>query len=338
MPTMRELSGWVRDYTQDPRHQKRLMANEFSWYQMCVAMDVIDDVGSALDAYVDNEYPTDIGERYLRNYGAMQGLFLQQDALSDLVKAIHPTKKIQINDVLKDVREARNASVGHPTRLRRQGSLSVHGIVQNSMTKDGFNLLSYPSRNDSLFQYVPVRELIEKQRAETERILTEVVTELREQEESYRAQFRDVKLVATFHLVGYAFEKIFEGIRRDSVANMSPWGVGHLRKAIDDFEGLLNQRGIHLDTYDTIEYLYKDISHPLAELTKFIAAEPSEVQSAKSAIVFAEALQGYFERLRHIAEEIDEEYASEPDPIVPPVRPDVPVAFDITIIGEQPTT
>jgi len=338
MPTMCELSRWIRDYVGDPRHQKRLMADEFSWYQMCVAMDIIDDVGTALGAYVDNAYPTDIGERYLRIYGAMQGLFLQQDALSDLVKAIHPTKKIQLNDVLKDVREARNASVGHPTQLRRQGSLSVHGIVQNSMSKDGFNLLSYPSRNDSLFQCVPVRGLIEKQRVETERILTEVITELREQEESCRAKFRDTKLVATFHLVGYAFEKIFEGIRYDSVANMSPWGVGHLQKILDDFEGLLKQRGTQLDTYDTIKYLYRDISHPLAELTKFISGEPSEVQSAKSAIVFAEALQGYFDRLRSIAKEIDEEYASEPDPIVPPVRPDVPVTFEIAVIGEQPTT
>lgn len=333
---MRELSKWIRDYVGDPRHQKRLMADEFSWYQICVAMDIIDDVGSALDVYIDNEFPTEIGERYLRIYGAMQGLFLQQDALSDLVKAIHPTKKIQLNDVLKDVREARNASVGHPTQLRRRGSLSVHGIVQNSMSKDGFSLLSYPSRDDAMFQYVPVRELIQKQRVETERILTEVVTELREHEESYRAQFRDTKLVATFHLVGYAFEKIFEGVRRDSVANMSPWGIGHLQKVLDDFEQLLKQRGVDIETYDSIEYLYKDIAYPLAELTKHISGKPSEVVSTNGAIVFAEVLQGYFDRLRHIAKEIDEEYASEPDPIVPPVLPEDPITFTITNIGEQP--
>jgi hypothetical protein len=172
---------------------------------------------------------------------------------------------------------------------------------------------------------------------ETERILTEVVTELREHEERYRAQFRDTKLVATFHLVGYAFEKIFEGIRRDSVANMSPWGVSHLQKALDDFEQLLKQRGIDIETYDSIEYLYKDIAHPLAELTKYTSGKPSEIVSANSAIVFAEALQGYFDRLRHIVEEIDEDYASEPDPIVPPVRPQDSITFTTTIIGEQPT-
>ena len=82
--------------------------------------------------YLENEYPTDTGERYLRIYGAMQGLFLQQDALSDLIKAIHPAKEIRRHDVLKDIREIRNASGGHPTQLRRKGALSMHAIVQSS--------------------------------------------------------------------------------------------------------------------------------------------------------------------------------------------------------------
>src|ERR1700722_12047899 len=178
MTTMRELSRWIRDYTQDPRHEQRLIAAGFIWYQMCVAMDIIDDAESALDAYISNEFPTNTGERHLRIYGAMQGLFLQQDALYDLVKAIHPSKAIYPNDVLKDIHDLRNASVGHPTRLNRKGSLSTHGIVQNSMHKDGFDLLSYPSKDGNIFQHVPVRELIEKQRIETVRILTEVVNDL----------------------------------------------------------------------------------------------------------------------------------------------------------------
>ena len=61
MTTMRELSRWIRDYTQDPRHQQRLIAAGFIWYQMCVAMDIIDDAESALDAYIGNEFPTNTG-------------------------------------------------------------------------------------------------------------------------------------------------------------------------------------------------------------------------------------------------------------------------------------
>jgi hypothetical protein len=334
MPTMRELSRWIRDYGQDAKNRQRLIGDRFLWHQLWAAMDIIEDVDSALDAYLDNEFPAALGERYLRIYGAMQALFLQQDALFDLVKVFHPTKEIQPNDVLKDIREARNASVGHPTRLKRKGTLSTHGIVQNSMNKDGFDLLSYPSKDDNIFQHVPVRELIEKQHAETLRILTEVINELREQEEVHRAQFRNTKLAGAFNLVSYAFEKIFEETRRDSARLQSRWAVGQLQQSLDEFAMSLKQRGLSIDTYESIEYVYEEIEHPLAELTKFVSGQSSEILSAKSALVFAEALQGYFERLRHMAGEIDEEYASEPAPIVAPELPFTPIIVTTRVIGE----
>jgi hypothetical protein len=334
MPTMRELSTWIRNYGQDAKIQKRLIDDRFIWDQLWASMDIIDDVDSALEAYLNNEFPTDLGERYLRIYGAMQGLFLQQDALSDLVKAIRPSKAIYPNDVLKDIRDARNASVGHPTRLNRKGSLSTHGIVQNSMRKDGFDLISYPSKDGNVFQHVPVRELIEKQRVETVRILTEVVNDLRAQEEAHRARFRDIKVIKVFDQVSYAFEKIFDETRHGATPILSRWSVGHLQKSLDDFAEALKQRGFGIDTYDSIKYLYKDIEHPLAELRKFILREPSEIQSDKTGVVFADALQGHFEQLRDIAREIDDEYASEPPAIVAPERPFEPVVITTTVIGK----
>jgi len=310
------------------------MSNRFIWHQLWTAMDIIDDVESALSAYVENEFPTDVGEKYLRVYGAMQGLFLQQDALLDLIKAIHPARAITLNDVLKDIREARNASVGHPTNLNRKGALSAHGIVQNSMRKDGFNLLSYPEKDGKMFQHIPVLKLIEKQRAEAVRILSEVVEDLREQERAHREQFREIKLKAAFDGVSYAFEKIFEEVRPGSMFIMGSWGVGHLQKVLDDFEKLLRDRGLAIDMYDSIEYLYDEIKHPLMELTKYIKREPSEILSNKSAVVFAKALQLSFDELRHIAGELDEDYASAPDPVVQPM-PDVQVILTTTVIGKQ---
>ncbi len=331
MPSMRELSRWIRDYGHDARQLPRLIADRFIWHQLWTAMDIIDDVDSAMTAYLDNEFPSDIGERYLRVYGALQGLFVQQDALLDLIRAIHPAKDIRLNDLLKDVREARNASIGHPTQLRRKGALSAHGIVQNSMRKGGFDLHSYPEKDGKIFQHVPVRELIEKQRAEAVRILSEVVSDLREQEQAHRAQFRDIKLMKAFDQVSYAFEKIFEEIHRDSTPILSRWGVDHLWESLDYFERLLKERGLGIDSYDSIEYLYKEIEHPLTELRKFLRREPSEILSSKSAVVFAKALQPSFDELRHIAGEIDEEYASPPEPVVQPELPGCPVVFIATL-------
>jgi hypothetical protein len=333
MATLYDLIRWVRNYVGDPHHQPRLMADEFCWHQLCVAMDTIEDTDCAVTAYVDHEFPTDTGEKYLRIYGILQGLFVQQDALVELINAIRPVKNIHprdlLSDMLIDVRGARNKSVGHPVKLGRK-AFSTHAIVQHSMRKDGFELVSYPKRSGQIFQSVPVMELIEKQRAETFRILSEVVEDLRAQEEAHRAKIRGVKLMGVFDQAGYAFEKIFEELRRDSAPVMGTWGVGHLRTSLDNFEKLLNERGLKLDSYDSVKYLYDEIEHPLTELRKFLNREESEVLSNRSAIVFAEALQSHFDELRHIAGEIDEEYASEPEPVIPPRRQDG--AEDIQII------
>jgi len=296
-------------------------------------MDIIDDVDSAMTAYLDNDFPAQTGERYLRIYGAMQGLFLQQDALLDLIKAIHPTKEIGLNDLLKDIREARNASVGHPTQLRRNGALSAHGIIQHSMCKEGFELHSYPEKDGKFSQYVPVRELIEKQRAEAIRILSEVVNDLREQEKVHRTQFKNIKLIKVFDQVGYAFEKIYEETGRE-VPILSRWAVDHLRKSLGDFVKLLGDRGIGIDSYDSIKYLYEEMEHPLTELRKYLLREPSEILSDKTAVVFTDALQGHFDRLRKIAGEIDEEYASEPEPIEQPEPLSISMTFTTTVTGQ----
>jgi hypothetical protein len=265
----------------------------------------------------------------------MQGLFLQQDALRDLIKAIHPTKKISVKDILKDIRDARNASVGHPTRLGLKPPFSTHGIVQHSMRKEGFELVSYPKKNDQTFEHVPVQELIEKQRTEATRILSEVVEELREQEKAHRAQFRESKLMGVFNQVSYAFEKIFEEIRMESGPILSNWAVDHLRKSLEDFDRLLKERGLAVNSYDSIKYLYDEIEHPLTELRKFLRRDPSEVLSNKSAAVFTEVLQHYFDELRNIAREIDEEYSSEPDPVVKLEPSGPPMTLTITHIGRH---
>jgi hypothetical protein len=107
-----------------------------------------------------------------------------------------------------------------------------------------------------------------------------------------------------------------------------------LYKSLAEFEKLLQERGMALDSYDSMKYLYEKIEHPLSELRKFIKGERSEVLSDNSAAVFAEALQHYFSELRGIAIEIDEEYSSEPDTVVKPEYTGPPMTLTITNIGE----
>jgi hypothetical protein len=190
---------------------------------------------------------------------------------------------------------------------------------------------------EPVFQTIPVLALIAQQRAETTRILSEVVEDLREQERVHRAKFKDTKLVDALRLANYAFEKIFEGLRPGRYPTLGSWAVRQLQQYLNEFSDLLKQRGLQIDSYDSIKYHYDEISRPLAELTKFMSQESSEVASAPSAVVFTTALQTHFDGLREIAREIDEEYASEPTPVVrPPASEVTPLNVTVSVIGKEP--
>jgi len=145
--------------------------------------------------------------------------------------------------------------------------------------------------------------------------------------------------VRAFEHVSYAFERIFEELRRDSAPVMGQWGVDCLRDSLADFEKQLRARGLTVETYDPIKYLRDCIEHPLVELRKFLHGEPSEISSHKSDVVFADALQSYFDELRTVAREIDQEYESEPQPVTPsqPRGTQKEIQLIVTTLGEPET-
>jgi hypothetical protein len=101
MNTFSEASQWIRDYVNEPRHQQHLLSIQFSWHQLCTAMDVVDDVDLALDAY-----------------------------LADIVR---PSIQLKLTDVFKEVRDLRSASIGHPTEFERKGKKSVHALSRPTL-------------------------------------------------------------------------------------------------------------------------------------------------------------------------------------------------------------
>jgi hypothetical protein len=311
METLREVSRSIRDYVNDPRHQQSLLSARFSWHQLCTAMDVIDDVDLAIEAYLDTEFPSDDGEKYLRVYGVLQALFVQQDALRHLIGIIQPWVPVELSDVLKEVREIRNASVGHPTKLERKGGPSVHSISRNTLSREGFLMLSFDERNDTSFTDVQVPILIGNQRKEAVRILSEVVKQLKEKDRIHKKQFRGTKLENCFSQVLYAFEKISEETRQHAQLAMGKWGADHLQSSLDEFESSLKERGMNVDTYDSIKYIYNQVAYPLGELRKFFNSQGSDIPRREAAVVFWDVLRGHFSELMDIAKELDIEYSSE---------------------------
>src|SRR5438552_140615 len=123
---MQEQTQTIRDIINKPRKQYHLMKKLGIWFQLCSCLDVIGDTDLAIKAYTNKECGTSKGATYLAVYGLLQALFMQQDALMNLGESLGIDDKIENYPRLKEIREIRNVSIGHPTRHNRKKSTSYH--------------------------------------------------------------------------------------------------------------------------------------------------------------------------------------------------------------------
>lgn len=128
------------------------MATLSRWHQVCAAMDVVSDTEWAIDAFLDI-HPDVVaeetkGDQYLAAYGVLQAMFLQQDAIRSIHKALeHPLGR---DEVLMRIRAIRNDSIGHPTDSR---SGRFHFIVQHYLSRRGYQLMSFGASEEDYRDY-----------------------------------------------------------------------------------------------------------------------------------------------------------------------------------------
>jgi hypothetical protein len=114
---IREAEVKIRDYlTLDTRIRRRYTRNRRSWNIVVAALDALGDSELALAAYL-NGRPSSDGEAYLRLYGVLQAVIVEQDAISHLTDEL--AKKGTASSLLdrgkfKAIRRLRIKVAGHP--------------------------------------------------------------------------------------------------------------------------------------------------------------------------------------------------------------------------------
>lgn len=133
----------IRNHINTPCEQSILLENKIHWNQICSSLDVMEDSLCSVDSYFSNkyEYPEDIGLKYIYLYGLMQSLFLMQDAFQNLHEAFLIDYKA--TETLKEIRNLRNSSIGHPTKQDRNkdGKTYYSYINRESISREGFQLM-----------------------------------------------------------------------------------------------------------------------------------------------------------------------------------------------------
>ena len=303
-----QLSESVRNHINTHRYQVALLENSDKWNQICSSIDVIGDSLWAIESYQNTEYPNDSGLKYIFTYGVLQALFILQDAVSHLSEAFGIS--YQASQVLLDIRNKRNASIGHPTKQDHKGQRYYNYISRITMTKNGFELLrhSRPSQFDIV--RVDLDKAIFDQLSELIGSLKQIVTKLEEIDTMHKEKFQGSPLESIFHSgMGYFFEKISQGIQSQSIHDRE-FGQMNLRLVRETYEkfkiALLERQELNSYTeFDLDEYF-----HALNKLDSYFGNQNGTMEEA-DARIYLSYLRNEHQHFVGIAKEIDANYQSE---------------------------
>lgn len=154
------------------------------WNILCASMDTIGDTTLAINDFQEKGIGKANGERYLRLYGLLQAVFLQQDAIKFLYEVIQTS--FDTSNVLKawgshsmksweELRRYRNLSSGHPIENKtfERGKTKRAMISRITISQKGFQLLIFDSDGSSTeFPYVDLG--IDSYLVEAKAILSDV--------------------------------------------------------------------------------------------------------------------------------------------------------------------
>ncbi|MDI3299340.1 MAG: hypothetical protein QJR08_09250 [Bacillota bacterium] len=308
MTEIRDLETKLRDLINTPRRRAQLMSNEPLFHQLCSALDVLGDTELALDAYVT---PTSAdlspGETYLRVYGVLQVLYVQQDALEHIAESLsvayhHPTE-------LQDIRDIRNDSVGHPSR--RGSGRAFNHIVRVTLSPKGFELWTFYTDAPPKRRRVDLLPLIERQRTLVSAALKDFVNRELSREMDHRERFRSAPLVAIFPKeLDYMLEKSAEEIN-GSGTGIASGLVNQIGDAIAEFEQQLSERGELPGIKEAFSYHADPARHALSRLQEHFAhGARGEPVTQADAEAFLFRLGHAVTELRTLAQEIDDSYSS----------------------------
>lgn len=255
-----KLINLIYDYINTGRYQRSLIENYNTWNQICSSLWVIGDTLLALQSYISRRYPKDTGQKYLLTYGLMQVLFAQQDAVINLAECFG--MKVDIGDLFRKIRNYRNISIGHPTKLKRREGVCYGYISRISLAKNGFTLIRTDEdlKNDQ-FINIDNKQLIHDQLNTIQELVSTLSSMLVEADKKYKEQFKEKQMARVFPAsMDYCFEKIGEGIYSTGFGK-AEFGLQMLLSVKDTyhkFKDMLSERnelGEYVE-YDLGQYMY----------------------------------------------------------------------------------
>ena len=304
-------TGTVRDLVNIPRRHRQLLRESSDYNTIASAMYMLTDSSEAIGAYGRNAV-AGRDETYLRSYGVLQALYLQQDAAFWLCKLLRiqpmssfkdPGKWARSVPSLNAARSARNNSIGHPVRRDRSGPLASYFLVQSSLRFGFFQLLE-AEEGERRFVNVDVSRLINEQLTAMSILLDDAARQLQDADRLHKRNFMDEKLRAIFDGLDHAVGHL--GAVTDSDNRLMTSGFAEMiRERLSKFRNALVARDEPFEA--DLEYCYRKLHRALRVLEDHVEGEM--YADADLAEVAAALVPHEIEHLRRYAQQVDEDYA-----------------------------
>ena len=282
---------------------------------LCSSLDAIEDTDYCLEAFLTTDIdPLDDGNKYMYVYGTLQALFVQQDAVEHLTESLKIPYPLNENSnekqQLKEIRDIRNDSVGHPTKRGGGIGRAFNFISRITINNQGFELgTTYADGRPNCSKDVNIPNLIATQRRILIGVLDSLIKPLRKEEMEHRREFADKKLADAFHpSSNYLLGKIREAVGPSGDARLGGINVDYILKFIGEFKTKLAEREI-LEASEVLTYNLELVDYPLQELRKYFFNPDETHINERDASIFAYFAEKQTQKLLEMAKELDEEYS-----------------------------
>ena len=171
MKRISALEQQIRDYVNNANFYERHFKSHLDeWNALCVAMDTFGDSCLAMEYYEDAGIGDETGEKYLKLYGLLQAIFLQQDSIRQLYQIfLVKGKDLSPNSdsAWMKIRDLRNLTVGHPIEKRDKSKTKRCFISRVTVDSDGFQLIIWnKDKGQDEFEDVDLKSLYEMYKSE----------------------------------------------------------------------------------------------------------------------------------------------------------------------------
>lgn len=166
---MTDLVESIRKSIEDPGlRRKHFGAAADQWSEFCVAMDTLEDTDLAISHFLAVGLGNSESERYLRLYGVLQAVFVQQDAIKAVWEIVmaEDFPEMPGDSSWRVIREIRNHSAGHPIEVIRQGIKKRTFVIRMNLEAGILSLITDENTGNTVHWGGNLREVVERYLAE----------------------------------------------------------------------------------------------------------------------------------------------------------------------------